>query len=163
MPITSAQGTVGVYMGNGFTSVKVSAAALMIAGYAGAAYAQPPMKMGSLLRDRAAHGTGWSDIIVQGTDDAAPQEIATVSERLGRVRGRSLSIVNGMAVTLPDQAIAALASHPRVKYVSLDRVVLGSMERTSANVRATAARQDFGYDGAGIGVAVIDSGAAWHD
>jgi hypothetical protein len=32
--------------------------------------------------------------------------------------------------------------------------------RTGVNVGATAARRDFGYDGAGIGVAVIDSGAA---
>jgi serine protease AprX len=152
-----------MYMGNGFISVKLSAVALTVAAFASSAYAQPPMKIASVLRDRAAHGTGWSDIIIQGTDDAAPQEIAAVSQRLGSVRGRALSIINGMALTLPDHAIAALASHPRVKYVSLDRVVLGSMERSSANVRATAARQDFGYDGAGIGVAVIDSGAAWHD
>jgi serine protease AprX len=91
------------------------------------------------------------------------QEVAPASKGLGGMPGRSLPIINGMTVILPDAAINALASHPRVKYVSLDRVVLGSMERTGANVRAAAARQDFGYDGAGIGVAVIDSGAAWHD
>ena len=91
------------------------------------------------------------------------QEIAPVIQRFGGGSGRSLSIINGTAVRLPNQAIAALASHPRVKYLSPDRVVLGVMERTGANVGATAARQDFGYDGAGIGVAVIDSGVAWHD
>ena len=150
-------------MGNGFTSVKLTAAALTIAAFASPAYAQPPMKIGSLLRDRAARGFGWSDIIVQGTDDAAMQDIAPVTERLGGVRGRSLPIINGMVLTLPDHAIAALASHPRVKYLTPDREVLGVMERTGATVGATAARQEFGYDGAGIGVAVIDSGAAWHD
>ena len=118
--------------------------------------------MGRLLHQRVALDTGWSDIIVEGTDAGAMQEIAPVINA-SAARGRSLSIINGTAVRLPNQAIAALASHPRVKYLSPDRVVLGAMERTGANVGATAARQDFGYDGAGIGVAVIDSGAAWHD
>jgi serine protease AprX len=143
--------------------MRLSAAALTIASFASPVYAQPPMKMGSALLARAAHGTGWSDIIVQGTDDGAMQQIAPVSERLGGIRRRSLSIINGMVLTLPDHAIAALASHPRVKYLAPDRDVLGVMERTGATVGATAARQELGYDGAGIGVAVIDSGAAWHD
>jgi serine protease AprX len=150
-------------MRNGFISVKLSAALLVITGLAGAAQAQPPTKMGPLLRARAPLATGWSEIIVHGTDEAAMEEIAPVLRRLGGVRGRSLSIINGTVVTLPNPAIAALASHPRVKYLSPDRAVHGVMERTGATVGATAARQDFGYDGAGIGVAVLDSGAEWHD
>ena len=150
-------------MKNEVTSVKLSAALLMIAGFASAAHAQPSMKMGALLSARAARGAGWSEIIVQGTDAAAMQEVAPVIERLGGMRRRSLSIIDGTVVTLPDHAIAALASHPRVKYLSPDRAVLGVMERTGAAVAATAARQEFAYDGTGIGVAVIDSGAAWHD
>jgi serine protease AprX len=137
---------------------------LIIAGVATAAHAQPPKKkMGALLSARAARGTGWSEVIVQGTDEGALQEIAPFSQHLGGKPRRALSIINGVAVSLPDSALAVLASHPRVKYVSPNRVVLGTMERTGASVGATAARQEFGYDGAGIGVAVIDSGAAWHD
>ena len=150
-------------MKNEVRSVKLSAALLMVAGLASAAQAQPPMKMGALLSARAARGAGWSEIIVQGTDAAAMLEVAPVIERLGGMRRRTLSIINGTVVTLPDHAIAALASHPRVKYLSPDRPVLGVMERTGAAVGATTARQQFGYDGTGIGVAVIDSGAAWHD
>ena len=38
------------------------------------------------------------------------------------------------------------------------------MNRTAVSVGARAAQQQWGYDGAGVGVAVIDSGiAAWHD
>ena len=144
-------------------SVKLSAALLVMTAFAGAVQAQPPTKMGPLLRARAPLDAGWSEIIVQGTDEASVQEIAPVIQGLGGVRGRSLSIINGTVVTLPNRAIAALASHPRVKYLSPDRVVHGVMERTGANVGAIAARQEFGYDGAGIGVAVLDSGAAWHD
>ena len=150
-------------MRNGILSVKLSAALLVITGFAAAAQAQPPAKMGPFLRPRAPLHTGWSEIIVQGTDAAATEEIAPVIQRLGGVRKRSLSIINGTVVRLPNEAIAALASHPRVNYLSSDRVVRGVMERTGATVGATAARQDFGYDGAGIGVAVIDSGAMWHD
>ena len=149
-------------MGIGFTSV-LSAALLVIAGLVGSAHAQPPGKVGPLLLERAALATGWSEVVVQGTDPAAMQQLAPVIERLGGVGARRLPIIDGMVVTLPNPAIAALASHPRVKYLSPDRVVVGVMERTGATVGATAARQDFGYNGAGIGVAVIDSGAAWHD
>ena len=150
-------------LNNEGTSVRFLAALLMVAGFAAAAHAQEPTKMGALLSARAARGAGWSKIIVQGTDAAAMQELAPVIQRLGGMPGRALSIINGTVVTLPDQAIAALASHPRVKHLSPDRAVLGVMERTGATVGATAARQEFAYDGAGIGVAVIDSGAAWHD
>jgi serine protease AprX len=150
-------------MGNEFTSVKVSMALLVFALLAGAADAQPATKAGPLLRERAALATGWAEVVVQGMDADAMREIAPVIQSLGGVTGRLLPIIDGAMVTLPNQAIAALASHPRVKYMSPERDVLGTMERTGAAVGATAARQGFGYDGAGIGVAVIDSGAAWHD
>ena len=46
----------------------------------------------------------------------------------------------------------------------LDRPVIGANELTGATVEASTARQDFGYDGSGVGVAIIDSGAgASHD
>ena len=48
--------------------------------------------------------------------------------------------------------------------VALDRPVEGVAERTGASIGATSIRQELGYDGTGIGVAVIDSGVtAWHD
>ncbi len=38
------------------------------------------------------------------------------------------------------------------------------MNRTAVSVGARAVQQQWGYDGAGVGVAVIDSGiTAWHD
>ena len=57
-----------------------------------------------------------------------------------------------------------LAANPLVQRIALDRLMLGFTERTSATVGADVVRQQLGYDGAGIGVAVIDSGVtAWHD
>jgi serine protease AprX len=38
------------------------------------------------------------------------------------------------------------------------------MERTGATIGATFVRQHLGYDGSGIGVAIVDSGVtSWHD
>ena len=38
------------------------------------------------------------------------------------------------------------------------------MERTAATIGATAVRESLGYDGSGVGVAIIDSGVtSWHD
>ena len=46
----------------------------------------------------------------------------------------------------------------------MDRLILAMAERTNATIGAAAVRQTFGYDGTGVGVAVIDSGVtAWHD
>src|SRR4026208_2358129 len=83
--------------------------------------------------------------------------------RGGRVGG-CVRLGGGRVAELPDAALAALASNPLVGQVSEDRHIVGAMERTSATVGATTVRRDLGYDGSGIGVAVIDSGAsATHD
>ena len=77
---------------------------------------------------------------------------------------RSLPIVNGAAIDLPNVSLPTLAGSPLVSHLSMDRVVAGAMERTGATIGATAVRQQLGYDGAGVGVAVIDSGITpWHD
>ncbi|OLD21006.1 MAG: hypothetical protein AUJ01_03105 [Acidobacteria bacterium 13_1_40CM_3_65_5] len=65
---------------------------------------------------------------------------------------------------MPNVSLPLLAANPLVARLSLDRVIAGAMERTAATVGATAAREQFGYDGSGIGVAIIDSGVTpWHD
>ena len=61
-------------------------------------------------------------------------------------------------------SLLILAASPNVQRVVLDRVTFGTVERTGITVGATAVRHNPGYDGAGVGVAVIDSGVtAWHD
>ena len=65
---------------------------------------------------------------------------------------------------VPNISLPLLANSPLVKRVALDRLILGATERTGATVGATAVRQATGYDGSGVGVAVIDSGITpWHD
>jgi serine protease AprX len=65
---------------------------------------------------------------------------------------------------VPNVALAALASDPLVEDISLDRLAFGTNERTGLTVGAAAVRQELGYDGSGVGVAIIDSGITpWHD
>jgi serine protease AprX len=58
---------------------------------------------------------------------------------------------------LPQPAIAALASNPNVAFVSSDRPVSLSLDSARPAVAADIAQQ-YGWTGAGVGVAVIDSG-----
>ena len=78
--------------------------------------------------------------------------------------GRRLKLVNGMAVELPNRVIKRISERSEVLSVHFDRPIAEHMNRTAVSVGARAAQQQWGYDGAGVGVAVIDSGiASWHD
>ena len=115
-------------------------------------------KMGPLARERALLTTGSSRVIVQATDSAAAAGLANAIAQAGGRAGRDLSIINARVAEVPNSALAALANNPVVARISLDRPVLGSLERTGATVGATAVRQNLGLDGSGIAIAIIDSG-----
>ena len=78
--------------------------------------------------------------------------------------GRRLRSFNGQVVTLPNGLLKRLARHPAVLRVYEDRPVTRHLTRASWTVGARAVHQRNGFTGAGIGVAVVDSGiTAWHD
>ena len=117
-------------------------------------------KLDKHLRDKAATAQGRSRVIVRGADGVSDDDLDAIVRGNGGGNGRSLRLIRSRVSELPDAALEALASDPRVARVSEDRRIAGAMERTSSTVGATTVRRDLGYDGAGIGVAVIDSGAA---
>lgn len=121
-------------------------------------------KLDASLQRRAARLTGRTRVIVLGRAGAESGAVADALRGAGSTHGRTLSLINSHAVELPNAALAALSRNPAIARVSIDREVSGAMERTAGTVGALAVRQDLGYDGAGIGIAVIDSGAAaFHD
>jgi serine protease AprX len=121
-------------------------------------------KLDKPLRDKAAKAQGRSRVIVRGVNGVSGDELGAVIRGLGGGYRRHLRLIGADVAELPDGALVALANHPRVARVSEDRPIVGAMERTAATVGATAVRRDLGYDGTGVGVAVIDSGAlATHD
>jgi serine protease AprX len=83
--------------------------------------------------------------------------------RFMRANGR-LNLIDGRVLDLPNGAIQELEAHPEIFRVHYNRPAGKFNYRTSFTVGAIEAQTALGYTGAGIGIAVIDSGiAAWHD
>jgi serine protease AprX len=79
-------------------------------------------------------------------------------------RGNQLDIINGQVLDLPENVIKQLAKYPDVFRIHDNRPTSSSNYRTSVTTGADVVRDNLGYTGAGIGVAIIDSGvASWHD
>src|SRR6185436_4967162 len=76
---------------------------------------------------------------------------------------RNLEIIYGQVVDLPNGLIKQLESRPEVFRLHFDRPIRDFNYRTSITVGAVAARLTTGYTGAGVGIAVIDSGIVSHD
>ena len=75
---------------------------------------------------------------------------------------KALRHLNSVALRLSPKALAFLEAHPDIAYVSVDRRVKRSADAAAPAVLADIAAQQYGLDGAGIGVAVIDSGVSDH-
>ena len=122
------------------------------------------VKLDPVLRAKASLLTGRSRVVIRLADGAALSLATSLVQASGGTIGRRLSIINGFAATVPHATLSAVAASPLVQHLSFDRIAAGAMERTGTTVGAAAIRQETGYDGAGIGVAVIDSGVtSWHD
>jgi len=106
---------------------------------------------------------GTSKVILTinpGQEANAEKEV----RKLGGWVGRRLRLVNGIAVELPNRVIRQISERSEVLSVHFDRPIAQHNNRTAVSVGARAAQQQWGYDGAGVGVAVIDSGITnWHD
>jgi serine protease AprX len=121
-------------------------------------------KLDPLLLAQLADQYGQSYVIARAADAASLGAVATLIQQAGGSLGRALPILSAQAASIPNASILTLAANPIVQRLALDRLMLGFTERTAATVGVTAVRQHFGYDGSGIGVAVIDSGVtAWHN
>ena len=129
-----------------------------------AAFADGSSKLDAILQLRANQLTGHSRVIIRPASGVPLPRIASLVQLAGGSFGRVLPGIASQVAIVPNSLLRSLASSPFVARVSLDRKVVGVMERTGATVGAAAARAQFGYDGAGIGIAILDSGvAAWHD
>ncbi len=121
-------------------------------------------KLDKLLQSRALMLDGQSNVIVTAPNLPALDLLSVLIEQSGGVVGRRLDLINSYAATVPNGALMQLANSPSVQHLAANRVVAATMERTAATVGAAGARQDYGLDGSGVGIAIIDSGvASWHD
>jgi serine protease AprX len=87
-----------------------------------------------------------------------------LSSLLGNSDDNKLDLINGQVLELPNSVLKMLALHPSVFKLQYDRPIQTFNYRTSVTVGARSVQESYGYTGAGIGIAVIDSGlTTWHD
>ena len=88
-----------------------------------------------------------------------PAQFARYAKKNGK-----LGILNAQVVDLPNGLLKQMAADPSVFRIHYDRPAAKFNYRTSLTVGTRAVQQTLGLTGAGIGVAIIDSGiATWHD
>src|SRR2546422_540294 len=100
------------------------------------------------------------DVIIQFNQTPTDAHHQKVQDRGGALKTR-LDVIKGAHYSVPVESLEALADDPDVAYISPDRQLNGSLDNTAAAVNAKVAWQS-GWDGTGIGVAVIDSGITGH-
>src|SRR5437773_6304181 len=118
--------------------------------FAGLAFGGP-----KLAPDLPKNSNSMVDVIVQFHNPPTKAQL----KQLGAY-GKMKKIFNGINaahLSLPMSTVQALESDPSIVYISPDRPTAGSLDMVAATVNATMAWQ-YGWDGTGVGVAVIDSG-----
>lgn len=97
-------------------------------------------------------------MIVQFKDAPTERHHDKVKSRRGALKAE-LGLVKGGAYSLPAEELENLAADPDVAYIAPDREVTPTMDFSRPTIGADIAKTA-GWTGAGIGVAVIDSGVS---
>ena len=95
-------------------------------------------------------------VIVQYRTVPTSAHYATMRNRGGLLHAK-LHMIKGAAFTIPVSALAALEADPEVVSVTIDHP-MNVMDDTTNDATGVPAAWNAGYNGAGVGVAVIDSG-----
>ena len=101
------------------------------------------------------------NVIVQFRHTPTATHHRKVSERGGRHLA-TLDLINGAVYSVPAGALEDLANDPDVAYIAPDRAVSATSTTLALDYKLQAVNADiaqkYGWNGTGIGVAVIDSG-----
>ena len=95
-------------------------------------------------------------VIVQFNLPPSGQDIGSINQ-LGGQEQADLPLIQGKLFSIPAAALNGIAHNPNVAYISPDRVVSGMLDYANGAIGAQTAFSS-GWTGAGVGVAVIDSG-----
>ncbi len=98
------------------------------------------------------------DVIIQYRQAPTAAHHQRVHDKGGEYKG-DLSVIKGGHYGVPAKALAELANDPDVVAISPDRPLQGALDNAVPAVFGDLA-QRYGWDGSGIGVAVLDSGIA---
>ena len=118
-------------------------------------------KLDKALNRRAVEGGGTSRVIVVfKPGSAGTEEIG----KHGSKSRRRFWLVNAQTADVPNSVLKRLADDPAVESIHEDRPTRGELNRVAVSIGARSVQNQMGIKGAGVGVAVIDSGiTSWHD
>ena len=119
-------------------------------------------KLDRILQEEAARGRGTRVRVIVRMDPSRRADVARALDAIGRGR-REHRLISGFSLEVPADALNGLANVPGVESISIDAPLSasavpatnGELLRQELGVPSTG-----GYQGAGVGVAVIDSGIA---
>src|SRR5216117_528954 len=101
------------------------------------------------------------DVIIQFSHVPTDAQHGKVQAKGGALK-RKLDVIKGAHYSVPVESLQTLADDPDIAYISLNRPVshtsTSTLDYTPETVNAPVAWQQWGLDGTGVGVAVIDSG-----
>src|SRR5271165_1782403 len=95
-------------------------------------------------------------VIVQYRQVPTAAHYTTMQNRGGRLHAK-LHMINAAAFTIPASALPALEADPEIVSVTIDHA-MNVMDELTNGATGVSAAWNSGYTGAGVGVAVIDSG-----
>lgn len=104
--------------------------------------------------------TALLNVIVQFKQVPSEQHHQKVRDRGGVLRSK-LDVIKGAQYSLPASALETLVGDPDVVYITPDRPVAASLNYGEPAVNGNISLQ-YGWDGTGVGIAVIDSGITDH-
>ncbi|PYT93973.1 MAG: hypothetical protein DMG36_06895 [Acidobacteria bacterium] len=110
---------------------------------------------------KGGHHGATVDVIIQFNETPTDAHHQKVHNK-GGVLKTKLNVIKGAHYSVPVESLQKLADDPDVAYISPNRPLTGTststLDYTRETVNAQVALQQWGLDGTGIGVAVIDSG-----
>jgi len=102
---------------------------------------------------------GTVSVIIQLSPGTPPGQV----KKFARSINRNLNGIGAVAANVPLAVLDKLLANGWVEYVSPDRPNKPMWDYAPPPVNAWYARKNYGVDGTGIGIAVIDSGVYQHD
>ena len=111
-------------------------------------------------RAAEAHAAGMVDVIVQYDRVPSDEQRREIRSR-GGSSIRALQAANAVSVRVPVEEVDRLLQDPSVAHITHDSEVSAAMSNVDAATGANVAH-DYGWSGAGIGIALIDSGIDRH-
>src|SRR4029077_11617108 len=107
---------------------------------------------------KGGHHGATVDVIIQFVQVPTDAHHKKVQNK-GGVLKTKLDFIKGAHYSVPAEALDALADDPDVAYISPDRAVKGTLDHVVSAVNGDLAYAS-GWNGTGVGIAVIDSGVS---